>query len=360
MPAFSIIVPAYNRAALLVRCLHSVQAQRFADWECIVVDDGSVDATPAVAARFAHVDTRFRCYSQANAGAAAARNRGIAAAQGDWLCFLDADDYYYPETLETFAAVRDAVREHPAHPAILCGVVSTDLSPVNLLEMNGQLRILDAFASTYGVRRDAPIVFLQPTAFARSLVEHIAPFNATYPAGEDREFAIRACTASPVAEVQSLVACYTKAHGGGKSDRYLVNGVKLAATRHMYDDLHTHPLLVARFGRGQPEHARYVQWHGCHRAMLDCASAMRAGEFAQAAQCLQLIQAAAHHREEVMSLVKRLNYFVYYPPTDSVAARAQCAAWFHAVADAMHAGPGNLRALVRGIAQGYEQADGAQ
>jgi glycosyltransferase involved in cell wall biosynthesis len=106
-PRFSVIIPAYNAAATLARAIDSVLAQTTPAHEIIVVDDGSGDATAAVAARYG---TRIHYLHQANAGVSAARNAGAHAASGNWLAFLDADDWYYPNRLKWHAdwIVRDA------------------------------------------------------------------------------------------------------------------------------------------------------------------------------------------------------------------------------------------------------------
>lgn len=99
-PEFSVIIPAYNAAATLTRALDSVLAQTYAAHEIIVVDDGSTDATAAVAAGYGD---KIRYLRQDNAGVSAARNHGAQAASGDWLAFLDADDWYYPDRLKWHA-----------------------------------------------------------------------------------------------------------------------------------------------------------------------------------------------------------------------------------------------------------------
>ncbi|MEW6582696.1 MAG: glycosyltransferase family 2 protein [Actinomycetota bacterium] len=97
-PRISAVIPTYNRAALVVRAVRSVLAQTRPPDEVIVVDDGSTDDT---AARLAGLgDDRVRVVSQTNAGAAAARNRGVAEATGDWVAFLDSDDLWVPGHLE--------------------------------------------------------------------------------------------------------------------------------------------------------------------------------------------------------------------------------------------------------------------
>jgi glycosyltransferase involved in cell wall biosynthesis len=100
-PAFSIVIPTYNRAALLPRALESVLAQSERDFECIVVDDGSSDATAAVVREYP--DARIRYQVQTNAGVSAARNAGAKLASGDHLLFLDSDDELVPDAVERFA-----------------------------------------------------------------------------------------------------------------------------------------------------------------------------------------------------------------------------------------------------------------
>lgn len=99
-PRFSVIIPAYNAAATLARALDSVLAQNWPAHEIIVVDDGSRDATAAVVATYGD---KVRYLYQQNAGVSAARNAGAQAATGDWLAFLDADDWYYLNRLKWHA-----------------------------------------------------------------------------------------------------------------------------------------------------------------------------------------------------------------------------------------------------------------
>lgn len=102
MPVISIITPVYQSAALLPECVGSVLAQTFPDWELLLVDDGSSDASPELCDRYAASDTRIRTFHQGtNQGVSAARNRGLQEARGDFIAFLDADDRYIPATLET-------------------------------------------------------------------------------------------------------------------------------------------------------------------------------------------------------------------------------------------------------------------
>ncbi|HEY3847742.1 MAG TPA: glycosyltransferase family 2 protein, partial [Acetobacteraceae bacterium] len=104
-----VITPAFNEAPFIAAAICSVLAQTHRDLRMVVVDDGSTDATSKVVTGFA--DPRLRLIWQCNAGVAAARNRGMAAAEGDALLFLDADDWLTPTALATLAATLDATPE---------------------------------------------------------------------------------------------------------------------------------------------------------------------------------------------------------------------------------------------------------
>ena len=99
-PLVSVIVPAYNAEATLAATLSSVRAQTYTNLEILVIDDGSSDATHALAQRYAEDDRRITVLVQENAGVAAARNLGIRASCGEYLAFVDADDLWHPEKIE--------------------------------------------------------------------------------------------------------------------------------------------------------------------------------------------------------------------------------------------------------------------
>lgn len=106
-PKFSVVIPAYNASAFITDCLNSVFAQTDPDFEVIVVDDGSTDLTSQLVLNFS--DSRLKLIQRVNGGLAAARNTGIAAARGELVAFLDADDRWHPEKL---ASHRQALDQH--------------------------------------------------------------------------------------------------------------------------------------------------------------------------------------------------------------------------------------------------------
>ena len=100
MPKASIIVPVYKVEDYLEKCVQSILAQTEADFELILVDDGSPDRCGAMCDRFAQTDARIRVIHQENQGQGVARNSGIQAASGDWLLLVDSDDWIEPQLLE--------------------------------------------------------------------------------------------------------------------------------------------------------------------------------------------------------------------------------------------------------------------
>lgn len=96
----SVVVPVYNAAAYLDDCVRSILAQTWQNWELLLVDDGSPDACPALCDHWAAQDPRIRVLHKPNGGVSSARNAGIDAAQGDYLAFVDADDWVEPAYLQ--------------------------------------------------------------------------------------------------------------------------------------------------------------------------------------------------------------------------------------------------------------------
>ena len=101
MPKISIIVPVYRAEAVLPTCVESVFAQTFQDWELLLVDDGSPDKSGRLCDEYAARDPRVRVFHKGNGGVSSARNLGMREARGEYLFFIDADDWIAPETCQT-------------------------------------------------------------------------------------------------------------------------------------------------------------------------------------------------------------------------------------------------------------------
>jgi glycosyltransferase involved in cell wall biosynthesis len=104
-PFFSVIIPTFNRKAILTRALDSLIAQTVQNWEAIIIDDGSTDETLEYIADYLNEDNRIQYQPQKNTGAALAKNVGIKRAKGKFITFLDSDDAYTPIHLSVRFAI---------------------------------------------------------------------------------------------------------------------------------------------------------------------------------------------------------------------------------------------------------------
>lgn len=100
MPAISIITPVYNTEKYLIKCLDSIKAQTFSDFEVILIDDGSTDASPKILDDYAKTDTRFKVFHKKNEGVTKARKDGIKHATGTFIVWVDSDDWIEETHLE--------------------------------------------------------------------------------------------------------------------------------------------------------------------------------------------------------------------------------------------------------------------
>ena len=105
MPDFSIIVPIYNAEKTLLRCLDSLKKQTDPDFEAILVENGSTDASNAICRKYAERDRRFRLITmETNCGPSSARNAGLERAGGTFAAFVDSDDFVEPDYVESLRA----------------------------------------------------------------------------------------------------------------------------------------------------------------------------------------------------------------------------------------------------------------
>lgn len=107
MPLISIIVPVYNAEKVLYHCIDSILSQTFSDFELILVDDGSNDNSGKICDEYSERDNRIRVIHKANGGVSTARNVGIEVAQGEYICFVDSDDYLEKDYLEALMETRE-------------------------------------------------------------------------------------------------------------------------------------------------------------------------------------------------------------------------------------------------------------
>ena len=104
-PKISVIVPVYNVEKYLCRCIDSILAQTFTDFELLLIDDGSKDSSGEICEEYAGKDARIRVFHRQNGGVSTARNLGIDKAKGEWIYFVDSDDVVLPSALGTFCSL---------------------------------------------------------------------------------------------------------------------------------------------------------------------------------------------------------------------------------------------------------------
>ncbi|MDF9875176.1 glycosyltransferase [Cellulosimicrobium cellulans] len=186
-PWVSVIVPAYNEAPVLANCIESLVSGSHRRVEVVIVDDGSIDETPEIAAGLARAHPQVRYVRQENAGKGAALNRGIAESTGEVLFFVDADGIFAPDTIGEMLRGFDSPR---------VGAVCGDDRPVNLDRVQTRLMAIVSHAGTGLVRRALSLVGClhivsgNVGAFTREVIEVLGGFDEST-VGEDLELTWR-------------------------------------------------------------------------------------------------------------------------------------------------------------------------
>jgi peptidoglycan/xylan/chitin deacetylase (PgdA/CDA1 family)/SAM-dependent methyltransferase len=241
----SIVIPAYNAAATLAETLESIRSQTSREWEAIVVDDGSSDATAVIASSFGPQDSRIRVVSRPHEGVSAARNAGIALARFDWLLFVDADDWLVPEYLERMTR---ELASNPNLDAVHCRW--SRVAPDGTLCGGDQFSeevgdLFDLFACTCVFAVHACIV-------RRSLVVDVGGFDISLRICEDWDLWQRiARTGACFGAVQEVLALYRMRPASASVDgvRFLSDGLRVIARGHAPDPRVPNPHPAHASGR---------------------------------------------------------------------------------------------------------------
>ena len=224
-PRVSVVIPTFERADLLSRAVTSVLGQTLADFELLVVDDGSTDDT---AERFAsHPDRRLRWLTQEHRGVSAARNRGAGSARGDVLTFLDSDDEAAPEWLERLAA---------PFASAMVGIVCCGARSVESSVAGAGTETLLLPRPLGALYHDRPLRYTAGTlAVRRSLFLAVGGYDERLAFAENTELALRlvpACLEGGL-EVATVVEPLVTYHRrpGSSGDRSRAAAVRAASER---------------------------------------------------------------------------------------------------------------------------------
>jgi len=203
---FSLIVPIYNAAGYLDTCLESILAQRISDFEVILVNDGSRDASGAICERFAARDARVRVVHQVNQGVSAARNAGLAAAGREFVLFVDADDWLSLRMLEVLA---DAVQQYPR-----ADFWQFKFGENDFLEPNGAW-VGQCYPSVAAYARLHSCCMVWLLLFRRALIrEHALSFPVGIRCAEDQEFILKYQALSRTAAFLPVALYHYRVHPG--------------------------------------------------------------------------------------------------------------------------------------------------
>lgn len=192
-PLVSVIMPAYNARPYIAEAIRSVMDQDYPNIELIVVDDGSVDGSADYAES---LGARLRVIRQANAGVAAARNKGLAEAKGELIAFLDADDVWLPAKI---SAQVEYLRQHP-ETAVVYGIFlrwhakadgSFDAPPAPVVKDPHKVLVARHSGWIYTELLFDNIVHVITAMIRREVVEKLGGFDESLPTGEDYDFWLR-------------------------------------------------------------------------------------------------------------------------------------------------------------------------
>lgn len=216
MPEISVIVPVYNAEKYISRCIDSILSQRIPDFELLLIDDGSTDNSGALCDEYAEKDSRIKVFHQANKGASAARNTGIDIAEGDWIVFVDADDWVDSEYLES---LYEHVKSSDGEMFVFQGLIKKHQQNISLIQLD---------CSDIDITHNADLLFEKINLFKycgpcckilkKEYLKNIR-FNENIIAAEDYDFLIRYLTLCNMVKLSSQVHYFYEHHNNSVSCR---------------------------------------------------------------------------------------------------------------------------------------------
>lgn len=203
MPHFSIVIPLYNKENFIENTLKSVLNQNFTDFEVIIVNDGSTDSSEEKVLQFE--DSRIHYYRKKNDGVSAARNYGIEKAKSDYIAFIDADDYWYPDFLDEMFKNINSCPKLKVFSAAIEIETSKSIIPANYsIEKTDDFEVVNYF--TASVKRT--VLCSSSAVFHKIVFEQTGKFNTNLKSGEDTDLWIRIGLIYPIHFSWKILARY--------------------------------------------------------------------------------------------------------------------------------------------------------
>ncbi|OGV71715.1 MAG: hypothetical protein A3K19_12355 [Lentisphaerae bacterium RIFOXYB12_FULL_65_16] len=225
----SVIIPTYNYGAFVGRAIESCLRQTHADVEIIVVDDGSTDDTPQVVAQFGD---RIRSLRQDNAGVSAARNRGLEAARGAFVAFLDADDYLTPDSVER--RLKALLQSPDAALVVSAWYEQRDGTEERRCRSKFKQDVVSDRFSEWLLRKQ--FGFATCTAMAPGDLARQFPFPAHISNGEDIAYFAKLCFGRKACWLTHPTAVVTRHPGSLRHDIARIRRQELALVQTIFDD----------------------------------------------------------------------------------------------------------------------------
>ena len=203
MPYFSIVIPVYNKEKFVVKTIESVLSQTFTDYEIIIVNDGSTDQSEAKISVFK--DNRIKYYSKKNEGVAQARNFGIEKATADYICFLDADDYWYHTFLKTMRRYSSELPEQKVFATAIEIETKNKTIPAHYsIPSTSDFEIVNFFDAS----QKECALWTSSVCIHKSVFEKVGDFDTKIKHGEDTELWIRIGLQFPIVFIRKILARY--------------------------------------------------------------------------------------------------------------------------------------------------------
>ncbi|KAF2516507.1 glycosyltransferase family A protein [Flavobacterium foetidum] len=204
MAFFSIIIPLYNKENFIESTIKSVLAQSYNDFEIIIVNDGSTDKSEEKIKNFN--DNRILYFSKENEGVSSARNYGIEKANSDFIAFLDADDYWYPDFLETIFENQKHFPEQKVFSAAIEFETSkkTIQAQYEIAKTANEVVIVDCFKASL----KESVLWTSSSVFHKSVFKEVGNFDPKIKSGQDTDLWIRIGLVYPVVFSRKILARY--------------------------------------------------------------------------------------------------------------------------------------------------------